>query len=168
MFHNWTATFEPYFRQSLPVQVRTTNARVVRSDLYFASPKRTLYQPLTLLRKEAVMAESQLELNKNRMKQLGKFAQVLPDVLGQVRDMTNEVYKDGELSCKVKRLMAMAIALGAGCRNCVLGQAMYALENGATKEEILETISVVVSMRGTTGVAESLRIVQLLDELGKL
>ena len=114
------------------------------------------------------MAESQLELNKNRMKQLGKFAQVLPDVLGQVRDMTNEVYKDGELSCKVKRLMAMAIALGAGCRNCVLGQAMYALENGATKDEILETISVVVSMRGTTGVAESLRIVQLLDELGKL
>ena len=31
----------------------------------------------------------------------------------------------------------------------VLGQAMYALECGATREEILETISVVVSMRGT-------------------
>jgi len=58
--------------------------------------------------------------------------------------------------------------MGAGCRNCVLGQAMYALENGATKGEILETISVVVSMRGTTGLAESLRVVQLLDELGKL
>jgi alkylhydroperoxidase/carboxymuconolactone decarboxylase family protein YurZ len=45
---------------------------------------------------------------------------------------------------------------------------MYALETGATKEEILEAISVVVSMRGTTGVAESLRVIQLLDELGKL
>jgi len=45
---------------------------------------------------------------------------------------------------------------------------MYALENGATRDEVLETISVVVSMRGTTGVAESLRVIQLLDELGKL
>ncbi len=112
------------------------------------------------------MVESQTELNNNRMNQLGKFAELLPE--GQVRNLTNDVYKDAELSCKVKRLMALAVALGAGCRNCVLGQAMYALENGATKEEILETISVVVSMRGTTGLAESLRVVQLLEELGKL
>jgi AhpD family alkylhydroperoxidase len=112
--------------------------------------------------------ESQIELDKNRMKQRDKFAEVLPDVWGAIRGLTSEVYKDGTLSCKVKRLMSLAIALGAGCRNCILAQTMYALENGATKDEILETLSVVVSMRGTTGVAESLRVVQLLDELGKL
>jgi len=114
------------------------------------------------------VGESQLELNENRMTLLGRFAELLPNVLGQVRDQANEAYKDGVLDAKVKRLMAMAIALGAGCRNCVLGQTMYALENGATKEEILETIGVVVSIRGTTGLAESLRVIQLLDELGKL
>ena len=63
---------------------------------------------------------------------------------------------------------SLALALGAGCRNCVLAQTMYALENGATKDEILETISVVISMKGTTGVAESLSVVQLLDELGNI
>lgn len=114
------------------------------------------------------MSESQMDLNNNRLKQLGKFAELLPNVLKQVRDQANEVYKDGALDSKVKRLMAMAIALGAGCRNCVLGQTMYALEKGATKEEILETLGVVVSIRGTTGVAESLRVIQLLEELGKL
>jgi AhpD family alkylhydroperoxidase len=114
------------------------------------------------------MAESQLDLNKNRVKQLDKFAQSLPDVMGAVKGVIAEAYKDGALSCKAKRLMALAIALGAGCRNCILAQTMYALENGATKEEILETLSVVVSMRGTTGVAESVRVIQLLDELGKL
>ena len=118
--------------------------------------------------KEAIMVESQLELDRNRVKQLDKFAQLLPDVMGAVKGLTAEVYKDGALSCKVKRLMALALALGAGCRNCILAQTMHALKNGATKDEILETISVVVSMRGTTGVAESLRVVQLLDELGKL
>jgi AhpD family alkylhydroperoxidase len=114
------------------------------------------------------MAESQLELDKNRVKHRDKFAQSLPDVMGAIRGITAEVYKDGVLSCKIKRLMSLALALGAGCRNCILAQTMYALEDGATKDEILETISVAVSMRGTTGVGESLRVIQLLDELGKL
>ncbi|MCD6297461.1 MAG: carboxymuconolactone decarboxylase family protein [Deltaproteobacteria bacterium] len=114
------------------------------------------------------MSESQLELEKNRVKQRNRLTQVLPDVMQGVGSMTAEVYKDGVLSCRMKRLMALAVALGTGCQNCILSQTMEALDNGATKEEILETISVVVSIRGTTGVGESLRVVQLLDELGKL
>jgi AhpD family alkylhydroperoxidase len=111
------------------------------------------------------MAESQLELERNRVEQRERFYQVLPEVAGKVKDLTDIVYSDGALSGKVKRMMALATALGAGCRNCILAQTTLALEAGATKEEILETISVVVSMRGTTGVAESLRVIQLLDEL---
>jgi len=113
------------------------------------------------------MVESQVELNNNRITQLGRFGELLPDILRQVRDQTRDVYKDGALDTKIKRLMALATALGAGCTNCILGQTMYALESGATRDEILETISVVVSMRGTTGIAESLRVIHLLDELGK-
>jgi len=66
------------------------------------------------------MAESQKALNENRMKHLGRFAEQLPDVLSRIRDQAVETYKDGVLNSKIKRLMAMAIALGAGCRNCVL------------------------------------------------
>jgi len=109
--------------------------------------------------------ERQKELNENRLKQLARFAELLPDVLKAVRDQGAKTYRDGALDAKTKRLIAMAVAMGAGCRNCVLGQAMYALECRATKEEILEVISVVVNMRGTTGVAESLRVIQLLDEV---
>ena len=114
------------------------------------------------------MSESQVELNKNRTKNLGKFLKAMPELAKQLGVQVDEAYKDGAIDTKTKRLMAMAIALGAGCRNCVLGQAMSALEQGATKEEMLETIAVVTSMRGTTGVAESLRVIQLLDELGEL
>jgi AhpD family alkylhydroperoxidase len=114
------------------------------------------------------MTESQIELNNNRKKQLGRFLGALPDQAKLLGAQVNEAYKDGAIDSKTKRLMAMAIALGAGCQNCVLGQAEGALDLGATKEEFLETLAVVVSMRGTTGVAESLRVIQLLDELGKL
>jgi len=114
------------------------------------------------------MSESQLALNDNRKKQLGKFLKAAPDLANLLGSQVNEAYKDGAINSKTKRLMAMAVALGAGCRNCVLGQAEAALDLGATREEFLEAIKVVVSMRGTTGVAESLRVVQFLDELKKL
>ena len=112
------------------------------------------------------MSENQIELNNNRKKQLGHFLEAMPDLAKLLGAQINEAYSDGAIGSKTKRLMA--IALGAGCRNCVLGQAEAALDLGATKEDFLETISVVISMRGTTGVAESLRVIQFLDELGKL
>lgn len=113
------------------------------------------------------MSENQVELNTNRKKQLGLFLEQMPELAMQLGQQVTDAYKDGTIDSKTKRLMALAIALGAGCRNCVLGQAEAALNLGATKEEFLETISVVVSMRGTTGVAESLRVIQFLDELEK-
>lgn len=114
------------------------------------------------------MMESQIELNDERMKRLGKFREVLSDLMVPESAVWDVVYKDGALSAKQKRLTALGIALGAGCTNCILAQTMRALEAGATKDEILETISVVVAMRGTTGMAESLRVLKLLEELGKL
>lgn len=114
------------------------------------------------------MAESQLDLEKDRVKVVDRLKQMLPDVMAAESSVTEAVFKDGALSTRVKRLIALAIALGAGCRNCQLAQTTYALKAGATKDEILETISVVLSMRGTTGVGESLRVIQLLEELNKL
>jgi AhpD family alkylhydroperoxidase len=112
--------------------------------------------------------ESQLELNQERVKYLEKLKQELPDLMIHESAKWKEVYKDGALSAKVKRLMALGIALRARCINCIVSQTMKALETGASKEEILETISVNMAMSGTTGIAESLRVLKLLEELGKL
>lgn len=112
--------------------------------------------------------ESQVKLNEERLKLLGKFKEALPDLMVPEAAVWEVVYKEGALSTKVKRLMSLGIALRAGCTNCILGQTMRALDAGATKDEVLETLSVVVSMGGTLGIAESLRVIKLLDELGKL
>lgn len=112
--------------------------------------------------------ESQMELNEERLRLLGKFKEAMPEVTGKEYDFLNAVYEEGALSVKVKRLMSMAIALRAGCINCILAQALRAIDAGATKEEVLETLAVELAMSGTTGIAESLRVVKLLDELGKL
>jgi alkylhydroperoxidase/carboxymuconolactone decarboxylase family protein YurZ len=114
------------------------------------------------------MSENQIELNNNRKKHLDIFRKLMPDVFKQLGVQMGGAYKDGAIDSKTKRLMAMAIGIGAGSRNCVLANAEAALNSGATKEDFLETFSVVISMRGATGVAESLRVIQFLDELGKL
>ena len=112
--------------------------------------------------------ESQVKLNEERLELVEKFKQVLPDVYAALHGMLNVVYKDGALSTKVKRLMSLATALRAGCTNCILAQTKRALEAGATKDEFLETIAVEMAMSGSTGIAESLRVLKLFDELGEL
>jgi AhpD family alkylhydroperoxidase len=114
------------------------------------------------------MAESQLALDDNREKHLDILVEQIPEVAQAVGGVLSTVYRDGALDTKTKRLMAMSIALGAGCRNCILAQTRLALEAGATKTEVFEAISVVIAMRGTTGIAESLRVIQLLDEKDQL
>ena len=114
------------------------------------------------------MADSQIALNQEREALALRLGELCPDLAVHVQNTVVEAFKDGALSSKTKRLIALSIALGVGCRNCELHQAMEALELGATKEEFLETIEVVISIRGTTGAAESLRIIELLDEMGKL
>ena len=112
--------------------------------------------------------ESQVKLNEERLRLLNKLTEALPNLMTVERSVIDEAYKAGAISTKTKRLMSLALALGAGTTNCILGQINRALDAGATKEEILETLSVVVSMRGTTGIAESLRVIKLLEEMDKL
>ena len=94
--------------------------------------------------------ESQIQLNEERKKLRDKFSEALPDVISAESAVLSEVYKDGALSAKVKRLISLAIALRVGCTNCVLAQTMNALDAGASKDEILETLSVESAMTGTS------------------
>ena len=112
--------------------------------------------------------ESQLELWGEFMKLRDKFQQAMPGLMAAQNGVRDEVYKDGALSCKVKRLIALSIALRAACVPCILSQTKPAVEAGATKDEVLETCSVALAVSGTTGLAESERVIKLLEELGKL
>jgi len=111
--------------------------------------------------------ESQLEIWNDYRKQRDQNEKLLPALVTAKNALTAEAYKEGALSSKVKRLMALAVGLRAGCTICIVGQTMMALEAGATTDEILETIAVATAMGGTPALAESGRVIKLLEELGK-
>jgi len=50
----------------------------------------------------------------------------------------------------------------------ILNQTMRAVEAGASAAEILEATGVAVAINGTMGLSESLRVVKVLEELGKV
>jgi len=92
------------------------------------------------------------------------YRECLPDVARAYDELPAEVYKDGALPGRMKRLMALTGAIIHGCRACVLFQTENALAAGASAEEILEACSVAISLGGTMGAGETTRVVQFLDE----
>ena len=109
--------------------------------------------------------QNQLDYYTYFKKQAKERDQALPKLAAAQDVMREEAYKDGLLSRKVKRLIALGIALGAGCTGCILGQTNHSLNAGATKNEIFEVIGVAMSMRGTTGGSEALKVIKFLDEM---
>lgn len=111
------------------------------------------------------MLEIQSELNEERTRLYSELCKRNPGLGAIIESTLPSIYCDGVLNAKTKFMIALAIALASGCRNCVLAQLTRALSSGATHDEIMEVISVVYAMRGTTGVGESLRVVQYLEEM---
>lgn len=112
------------------------------------------------------MIESQQELKDSIKQNWETFKRAMPEVTGLQDAYSMEVYKDGVLSGKHKRLMALAGALVGGCRGCILYQTDIALSLGASVEEIMETCTVAVSLGGTMASAQSGRVVEFLTEKG--
>jgi AhpD family alkylhydroperoxidase len=60
--------------------------------------------------------------------------------------------------------MSLAVAIQAGCKDCMISQASRALEHGATTEEIFETCAVAISMGGTLAWSKALVVADYLRE----
>lgn len=110
--------------------------------------------------------DNQIDYYAETGKYRDRFDRALP-VMAAYSTFRKQVYQDGALSGKAKRLIALASGLQAGCTRCIQGQTKDALSAGATKEEILETVSVAVVMGGTAVSAETWRVIKVLEELGQ-
>jgi AhpD family alkylhydroperoxidase len=110
--------------------------------------------------------ENQLEYYTEAGKLRDEFDRGLP-IMEAYTAFRKGVYQDGALSLKNKRLIALACGLQSGCTRCVQGQTKDAIAAGATKDEVLEAVSVAVVMGGTSVSAETWRVVKIMQELGE-
>ncbi|HJH30152.1 MAG TPA: carboxymuconolactone decarboxylase family protein [Methanosarcinaceae archaeon] len=84
---------------------------------------------------------------------LDTLGELDPEFLLKYRRCDHKMLSDGALSGKVKRLMALAVVASRQCNECTVSQMKSALNAGATKEEIMETMDVIFLTSGAPSVA---------------
>jgi AhpD family alkylhydroperoxidase len=68
--------------------------------------------------------------------------EIMPDTAEAFGQMRNSIFKDGFLDVKTKELVAVASSVLMRCQFCVETHSKRAISAGATKEEIVESISI--------------------------
>ena len=89
-----------------------------------------------------------------------------PEAEAAFHAFSKAVFKDGALSYKTKRLIAVAVAHVTQCPYCIQGHTKSAARAGATAEEIIEAIWVAAEMRAGGAYAHSALALAALEVKG--
>jgi AhpD family alkylhydroperoxidase len=85
-----------------------------------------------------------------------------PEFLHKYNMCNSKLLQDGALPAKTKILMALAVVASKQCEACVASQMKSALNNGATKEEIMEVMDVIFITSGAPAVAACRHALKML------
>ncbi len=94
------------------------------------------------------------------------MSEMNPELFEHYKKCDDGIQEDGALSAKVKVLMSLAVMASQRCEPCCESQMRSALNHGATKEEIMETMNVVFITSGAPGVASCRRALKLIEGEG--
>lgn len=94
---------------------------------------------------------------------MNMMGEMNPDLFEHYKKCDDNIQEDGALSAKVKVLMSLAVVAAQRCEPCCESQMRSALNHGATREEIMETMNVVFITSGAPGVAACRRALKLID-----
>ena len=79
--------------------------------------------------------------------------------------LAREALKRGTLDVKTKELIAIGIAIATRCDGCIGFHAKAAIKAGATREEILETLSMAIYMGAGPSMIYASEALRAFDEL---
>ncbi len=77
----------------------------------------------------------------------------------------NAALAEGAVSTKHKELIALAIGISKQCNDCIGYHVKAAIRAGATRDEIAETVNVVVMMNGGPGYMYGAKAMEAYDQL---
>ncbi len=87
-----------------------------------------------------------------------------PDVMKSFSAMAAAATATGALDTKTKELMTMAIAVAIRCDGCVAFHAKAALQHGATREELMETMGLAIYMGAGPSLMYAAQAVEAYDQ----
>lgn len=94
-----------------------------------------------------------------------KMKTKMPETVAGFGGLFSKVMKDGTLSLREKELIALGIAVAQHCEPCIRAHTQKSVAAGATKEQILEAVSVAVVMGGGPAYMHLPLVINMLEEL---
>ncbi len=110
------------------------------------------------------MTANYIELRQHLEDRLTQFGREMPGPMTGFARLHKKAVEDGALSAKVKELMALAISVATGCEGCIAYHVHDAIKTGATRPELLETISVGVMMAGGPGTIYAAHALDVVEQ----
>ncbi len=93
-----------------------------------------------------------------------KFKDAQPDTIKGFNTIHGQAMADGALDAKTKEIIAVALSVATRCDPCIAFHTRAALRHGATREELMEMLSVTVLMGGGPSLMYCAHVVEVLDE----
>ncbi len=95
---------------------------------------------------------------------MDKLGLAIPEVMQGFGALHEASLKSGALDSKTKELIALGIAITVRCDGCITFHVHDAMQAGANKEEIAETVSVAIMMGGGPSVVYGIEAMQALSQ----
>ena len=90
-----------------------------------------------------------------------------PEVMKHFSGMAQAALASNALDGKTKELIALAISVATRCDDCIGFHAKAALERGATREEIFETLGTAIYLGAGPAVMYAAHAIEAFDQLSQ-
>ena len=87
-----------------------------------------------------------------------------PEVMDGFSAIAKAALKPGILDAKTKELIALGISVAIRCDDCIGFHVKAAMEKGATREEVLETLGMAIYMGAGPSVMYAAHVVTAFDQ----
>ncbi len=94
-----------------------------------------------------------------------KFHKVAPETFDGFGIMGKDAKKDGHLSEKTKEFIALGISIAVRCESCIGLHVEHLVRLGATKEELVEALSMSSYMGGGPSITYSAKALDAFEQL---
>lgn len=90
-----------------------------------------------------------------------------PDVMKGFSAIARAALENKALDTKTKELIALAIGVAVRCDGCLAFHAQAAMQHGATREEVMETMGMAVYMGAGPSVMYAAQALEAFDQFAK-
>jgi AhpD family alkylhydroperoxidase len=111
------------------------------------------------------MHKDYLKLRQELEENITKLGGELPGPMSGFARLHRKGVEDGALSRKTKEMMALAISIATGCEGCIAYHTHDAIQAGATRAELLETLGVAILMGGGPAAIYATYAMQAIKQL---